>query len=106
MAARVLVLGLLTVGLLLLADPGWALEPCPADAPADSGRRRAGEGVREYVPTPCYPAALETGTWPALETLEIWHRFAHRAIGYLEPARFPALRELAADGLPTPHPDR
>lgn len=53
MAARALVLGLLT-----LSGPASALEPCPADTPADPGRRRAGAELPEYVPTPCNPAAL------------------------------------------------
>ncbi len=53
MAARALLLALLT-----LSGPGWALEPCPADASAEPDRRRAGEEAPGYVPTPCNPTAL------------------------------------------------
>ena len=53
MAVRALLLGLLT-----LSGPGWALDPCPADAPAEPDRRRAGEEAPGYVPTPCNPTAL------------------------------------------------
>jgi hypothetical protein len=47
---------------------------------------------------PIYPEAIEKCTWSTLDTLELWHPQALRAVAYLDPARFPALRTLALVG--------
>ena len=86
MAARAWLLALLA-----LSGPGWALDPCPPDAPADAGRRRAGEEATAYVPTPCNPAALVP---PAGDVLQDFAGYPERwrlvsLLGYPEDLRNP-----------------
>ncbi len=44
---------------LLLSGTCFALEPCPTETPAESGRRRTGEETAPFIQTPCNPAALQ-----------------------------------------------
>ncbi|MEO8445421.1 MAG: hypothetical protein ABI567_10495, partial [Gammaproteobacteria bacterium] len=48
----------LVCGLLLLAGPVIASEPCPPQEASDPGRRRPGDDPERFVPTPCNPGAL------------------------------------------------